>query len=157
MTESHTAAAVTLRGEQLDAVVSALTALSKIRVASYDAAAKRRFTAAAVKVANAVAAMLELEVSDASPLPAGATRIKTSLGGPAVGGDVYLHGHNFWLCITGNETRAPTVFYRRPLNSANSVRWDDDGANRVVNLTLKGESLVTAVSQMRALAGRWNA
>lgn len=81
-------------------------------------------------------------------------RVSSNLGGPAVSGEVVLHTDWVWAQVSAVGRRL-VVMYRRPLNAANSVRWDSDGANRFVYLDTRADVLERELATMLRCFAMW--
>ena len=60
-------------------------------------------------------------------------RVNSNKAGPAVSGEVTLHGKQCYAQVL-HDGRGVRVMWRRPLDEKNSVRWDNDGANKYIDL-----------------------
>ena len=74
-------------------------------------------------------------------------QVRSNLGGMAVSGEVTLHTDWVWAQVSQLGQRV-VIMYRRPMNSANSVRWDADGANRFIHLDEPDDARLDAQMRM---------
>lgn len=81
-------------------------------------------------------------------------RVSSNPGGPAVSGEVILHTDWVWAQVSAVDRRLAIV-YRRPMNAANSVRWDSDGANRFVYLDTRKDALERDLAAMLRCFAMW--
>lgn len=84
----------------------------------------------------------------------GSVRVSSNLGGPAVSGEVVLHTEWVWAQVSAVGRRL-VIMYRRPMNAANSVRWDSDGANRFVYLDTRKDVLERDLATMLRCFAMW--
>ena len=60
-------------------------------------------------------------------------RVNSNKAGIAVSGEVVLHGKACYAQVL-YDGRGARILWRRPLDERNSVRWDNDGANKYIDL-----------------------